>query len=147
MYNYTYDTETGGILLNTTPMQFSKEPRPVYYRELDLLGFDKYWNYEKQDNFPYMWAEANQYYYRGNLVASLKGGNLYTAPEIQLSYVCDEWRETPNGKMIVKTICDSPDNSEKITDKKGNVFMKQEFTAKSIEEAKAMAAKALEIGR
>lgn len=29
-----------------------------------------------------MWAEANAYYYRGQLVAKLKGGNLYNAPEI-----------------------------------------------------------------
>jgi len=29
-----------------------------------------------------MWAEANHYYYRGTLVAKLKGGNVYTAPEI-----------------------------------------------------------------
>lgn len=82
MYNYTYDLETGGILLNTSPMQFSKEPRPVYYQELDLLGFDEYWIYEKQDGLPYMWAEANKYYYFGRLVAQTKGGDLYTAPEI-----------------------------------------------------------------
>lgn len=84
MYNYTYDSETGGVLLNTSPMQFSKEPRPVYYKELDLLGFDKYWTYEKQDAFPYMWAEANKYYYFGQLVAQTKGGNLYEAPEIEI---------------------------------------------------------------
>jgi phosphoadenosine phosphosulfate reductase len=29
-----------------------------------------------------MWAEANNYYYRRKLVAKLKGGNVYTAPEI-----------------------------------------------------------------
>lgn len=84
MYNYTYDHTTGGILLNTSPMQFSKEPRPVYYKELDLLGFDRYWKYEKQDALPFMWAEANKYYYFGRLVALTKGGNLYTAPEIEI---------------------------------------------------------------
>ena len=84
MYNYTYDDTTGGVLLNTTPMQFSKEPRPVYFKELDLLGFDKYWQYEKQEDLPYMWAEANKYYYFGRLVAQTKGGNLYTAPEIEI---------------------------------------------------------------
>ena len=31
-----------------------------------------------------MWAEANQYYYRGSLVAKLKGGNIFNAPEIVL---------------------------------------------------------------
>ena len=82
MYSYTYDKITGGILLNSSPTGFSKEPRPVYASELDILGFDKYWKYDKQTDSPYMWAEANQYYYRGILVAKLKGGNTFTVPEI-----------------------------------------------------------------
>jgi phosphoadenosine phosphosulfate reductase len=82
LYSYTYDKRTGGILLNFTPTVFSKEPRPVYAPELDVLGFDRYWKYDKQTEFPYMWAEANTYWCRGKLVAKLKGGNLYTAPEI-----------------------------------------------------------------
>jgi len=47
-----------------------------------MLGFDKYWKYDKQSDTPYMWAESVQYWYRGNQVARLKGGNLYEAPEI-----------------------------------------------------------------
>lgn len=82
MYSYEWDTETGGFLLNSSPLTFSKEPRPVYYKELDILGFDKYWSYEKNDQYPYMWAEASNYWYRGRLVAKTKGGSLYTAPEI-----------------------------------------------------------------
>lgn len=82
MYSYTYDKKTGGILLNSSPTGFSKEPRPVYASELDVLGFDKYWEYDRQADRPYMWAEANNYYYRGTHVAKLKGGNIYTAPEI-----------------------------------------------------------------
>ena len=42
MYAYTHDAETGGLLLNDSASLFSKEPRPVYYRELDILGFDKH---------------------------------------------------------------------------------------------------------
>ena len=84
MYSYTWDAETGGLVLNTTQAAFSKEPRPVYYKELDLLGFDKHWNYAKDDAAPYLWAEANNYYYRGRLVAKTKGGSLYTAPELIL---------------------------------------------------------------
>lgn len=83
MYSYTFDEETGGILLNGTPTNFSKEPRPVYAKEMDILGFDKYWDYEKQDDTPYMWAEANMYWYRGVLIAKTKGGDLYTKPELQ----------------------------------------------------------------
>lgn len=84
MYSYTYDKITGGILLNSAPTGFSKEPRPVYAPELDVLGFDKYWQYDKQIDVPYLWAESNYYHYRGTFVAKLKGGNIYTAPEIIL---------------------------------------------------------------
>lgn len=95
MYSYSYDVETGGILLNSSPLLFSKEPRPVYYKELDILGFDKYWNYEKNDSYPYMWAEANNYFYRGRKVAQTKGGSCYTAPEI---IILEE--PEPNGQPL-----------------------------------------------
>lgn len=84
MYSYSWDIETGGFLLNSTPMQFSKEPRPVYSRELDILGFDKYWNYDKDDSVPLMWAEANNYIYKGRLVATAKGGSITKKPEISI---------------------------------------------------------------
>lgn len=95
MYSYEFDESTGGLLLNSSPLGFSKEPRPVYYKELDILGLDQYWNYEKNDNFPYMWAEANSYYYRGRKVAQTKGGSLYTAPEI---VILEE--PEPNGEPL-----------------------------------------------
>lgn len=82
MYAYEWDASTGGFILTPMPLIFSKEPRPVYYKELDILGFDKYWTYDKNDSFPYMWAEANNYFYRGRLVAKIKGGSLYSAPEV-----------------------------------------------------------------
>ena len=84
MYSYEWDASTGGYILIPTPLNFSKEPRPVYYKELDILGFDKYWTYDKNDSYPYMWAEANNYFYRGRLVAKTKGGSPYTKPEIVL---------------------------------------------------------------
>ena len=82
MYQYIWDEDTGGLLLTTEQSKFSKEPRPVYYREPDTLGFDRYWNYPKDDHAPLMWAEANNYIYRGRTVARTKGGSLYTAPEL-----------------------------------------------------------------
>ena len=62
MYAYSHDPETGGLLLNDSTLIFSKEPRPVYYQELDLLGLDRHYQYAKQDELPYMWAEANCYW-------------------------------------------------------------------------------------
>ena len=105
MYEYIWDDQTGGILLTTNQSKFSKEPRPVYSRELDILGFDHYWNYPHDDSAPIMWAEANNYYYRGKLVAKTKGGSIYTKPEIILL-------DTPEstGEMLqfvdVKAMCD-----------------------------------------
>ena len=84
MYQYIWDVETGGLLLTTEQSKFSKEPRPVYYKELDALGFDRHWNYLKDDKAPFMWAEANNYIYKGRTVAKTKGGSLFTKPELIL---------------------------------------------------------------
>ena len=102
MYSYCFDETTGGILLNSTPSSFSKEPRPVYASELNMLGFDKYWNYDNQDDIPYMWAESVNYIYRGKNVAKLKGGNLFTAPEIIISVDenGDQIMPEPNGEKL-----------------------------------------------
>ena len=95
MYSYDWDPSTGGYILNSTPLNFSKEPRPVYYKELDMLGFDRYWDYEKDDTYPYMWAEANTYWYRGRKIAQTKGGSLCSPPEIAIL----EEAEPQGGKL------------------------------------------------
>lgn len=95
MYQYIWDVETGGLLLTTEQSKFSKEPRPVYYKELDILGFDQYWNYPKDDHAPLMWAEANNYIYRGRTVAKVKNGSLYHKPEL---FLMDE--PEPDGQML-----------------------------------------------
>ncbi len=89
MFSYTYDEVSGGIILNSTPTGFSKEPRPVFAKEMDLLGFDTIWEYDSTvTDIPYMWAESNMYWYRAKNIARLRGGDLYHAPE--LIPVCDE---------------------------------------------------------
>lgn len=82
MYQYEWDKDTGGILLIAEQSKFSKEPRPVYYKEMDILGFDQYWNYPKNEKYPIMWAEANNYIYKGRTIAKTKGGTWYTKPEL-----------------------------------------------------------------
>lgn len=101
MYCYTYDKETGGIVLNENHLQFSKEPRPVYSREMDILGFDKRWKYEKQDDAPYMWAESNAYWYRGELVAKTHGGSLYDLPTVEYVTGEDETPILPEGEQLI----------------------------------------------
>ena len=121
MYSYTYDKETGGILLNSSPQAFSKEPRPVFSKELDIYGFNSYWNYEQNDDVPYMWAEANNYYYRGKLVAQIKGGTFFTKPEI---IIIDE--PEPDNKPLKKVDLD-------LMIKKNQVLM-ESLTASTIKD-------------
>lgn len=102
MYAYKHDPETGGLLLTDVLSGNSKEPRPVYSRELDILRFDEFWNYERQDDAPYLWAEANFYWYRGVRVAHTTGGSLYERPTIVLEK--DEQGNTllPTGTVLKK---------------------------------------------
>lgn len=74
----------GLLLLSRTPLM-SKEPRPVYAQEMDFLGLDIIWEYEKQQEVPHLWAESNVYWYRGQVVGKTSGGSLYEAPEFQLT--------------------------------------------------------------
>ncbi len=82
MHKYKWDPITGGLLLLPQQEKSSKEPRPVYYREMNLLGMDKRWKYPQNDDAPIMWAEAEKYIYRGKVVARTKGGRLYTPPSV-----------------------------------------------------------------
>lgn len=101
MYAYSYDSQTGGLLLNDSMPLFSKEPRPVYSQELDILGFNKHFSYVQQDDFPYMWAEANSYWYRGVMIAKAKGGDLYTPPVLDLLLDDEGERILPDGEVLL----------------------------------------------
>lgn len=88
MYAYEFDEETGGILLTDTEAQFSKEPRPVFAAEMNVLGFGSRCTYKNQSTTPYLWAESGNYFYRGKKIAVVKGGSLYEKP--QLEFVDEE---------------------------------------------------------
>ncbi|MGC8889207.1 MAG: phosphoadenosine phosphosulfate reductase family protein, partial [bacterium] len=73
MYKVTWDIETNGVLLadNITSAQEIIPPRPVFYEELDLLGFNKFWSYPNVEE-PLLWAIGRRYYYKGEWVAETK---------------------------------------------------------------------------
>lgn len=57
-------------------------PRPVFYEELDFLGMKKKgWKYPKIKT-PLMWACDRRYYYEGELVMEVKGGNIFDSPSV-----------------------------------------------------------------
>lgn len=57
--------------------------RPVYHEELDILGFNKHWNYPNCQE-PLLWASGRRYYYKGIFVAETIGGDLFTPPVINI---------------------------------------------------------------
>jgi phosphoadenosine phosphosulfate reductase len=84
MYPVQWDEETGGVLLtDSAEGAMDGEVRPVFFEELDLLGFDKSWTYERTEA-PLLWARGRRYYYRGEWVAEAKGGGFFEAPQIVL---------------------------------------------------------------
>ena len=83
MYNYEWDEDTGGYLLNTKITGVIKEVRPVFHEELRLLGFDKKFGWIiPESNEPLMWAEGRRYFYRGELAGEANGGGLYELPSL-----------------------------------------------------------------
>ena len=81
MYNVKWDPEINGILLDDVGE--ISPPRPVFYEELDLLGFDEFWDYPKCEN-PLLWASGRKYFYKGIHVATANKGNALDLPEINI---------------------------------------------------------------
>lgn len=81
MYNYEWDIETGGYILNTRITGVTKEVRPVFWEELSFLELDNNygWKYPHCKE-PLLWVEGRRYIYRGELVAEAVGGGLYSMP-------------------------------------------------------------------
>lgn len=87
MYKYEFDATSGGLLLkdgSDGDQKLSKEPRPVFAQEMNTLGFQNHWHYENQNDIPYLWAESNNYFYRGEKIAVVKGGSLYQKPALEI---------------------------------------------------------------
>jgi len=105
MYKIEWDRNCNGILLknNHKNVEAISSPRPVFFEELDLLGLNKFWKYPKSKN-PLLWATGRRYYYKGVLVAEVKGGNIFEHPTVFL---------TENGKNLELDII----NTEKIVEK------------------------------
>jgi phosphoadenosine phosphosulfate reductase len=85
MYKIKWDKKNNGVELKFSLQSgFKNNPRPVFFEELDLLGFDEFWEYPKAKE-PLLWAIERKYYYEGIEVAEVKGGNIYDKPKINLT--------------------------------------------------------------
>lgn len=86
MYKVRWDKRSNGIILskNLSDKESITPPIPVFHEELELLGFDKHWKFPKSDS-PLLWAVGRRYYYKGEMVAEVKGGKMYEPPKILIS--------------------------------------------------------------
>ena len=82
MYNIKWDAEINGILL-TDDVTDLVPPRPVFFEELDLLGFNKYWTYPHSKN-PLLWATGRRYFYKGEHVATANKGDVLNLPVLDI---------------------------------------------------------------
>jgi phosphoadenosine phosphosulfate reductase len=85
MYDLGWDRDTGGIVLQKPGTgEVRSKIRPVFYEELDILGFKEKWHYPRVKE-PLLWATVvgRSYFYRGEYVAQAKGGSFFQAPTIQ----------------------------------------------------------------
>lgn len=84
MFKVIWDPAYNGIRLTMSSKgdALNVSPRPVFWEELDLLGLNKRgWIYPHVEE-PLMWACDRRYFYKGQFVLEVKGGNVFDAPEV-----------------------------------------------------------------
>lgn len=82
MFKVVWDAKYNGVRLTMSAAgeALNVSPRPVFWEELDLLGLNKMgWIYPCVDE-PLLWACDRRYYFKGQFVLEVKGGNIFDAP-------------------------------------------------------------------
>ena len=86
MFKIIWDKEYNGIKLTMSSAgeALNTPPRPVFWEELDLLGLNTLgWIYPHIQQ-PLLWACDRRYFYKGNFVLEVKGGNIFDSPDVQI---------------------------------------------------------------
>lgn len=84
MFKVIWDPSYNGVRLTMSSKgdALNVPPRPVFWEELDLLGLNKRgWIYPHVEE-PLLWACDRRYFYKGQFVLEVKGGNVFDAPEV-----------------------------------------------------------------
>lgn len=80
MFKIVWDKPNNGVRLTLSPPSgeaLNVAPRPVFWEELDFLGLDKLgWTYPHSEA-PLLWACDRRYFYKGELVLEVSGGDLF----------------------------------------------------------------------
>lgn len=84
MFKVVWDPDYNGVRLtiSTKGEALNVSPRPVFWEELDLLGLNKIgWIYPHVEE-PLLWACDRRYFYKGEFVLEVKGGNIFDSPTV-----------------------------------------------------------------
>lgn len=84
MFKVVWDKEYNGVRLTMSSKgdALNVPPRPVFWEELDILGLNKLgWIYPHVDD-PLLWACDRRYFYKGDFVLEVKGGNIFDSPTV-----------------------------------------------------------------
>lgn len=99
MFDFIFDPDTNGIVLQESEKPLRREIRPVYCHELDMLGLKNRWRYSSDDSAPVMWAINNFYFYKGRKVMKIQGGSCHSAPVVTVL-------EEPEPMGVPLQLCD-----------------------------------------
>lgn len=99
MFDFIFDPDTNGIVLQESEKPLRREIRPVYCHELDMLGLKDRWRYSSDDSAPLMWAINNFYFYKGRKVMKTQGGSCHSAPVVTIL-------EDPEPAGVLLQMCD-----------------------------------------
>lgn len=87
MFKIVWDKPNNGVRLTLAPPSgeaLNVAPRPVFWEELDFLGLNKLgWTYPHSEA-PLLWACDRRYFYKGELVLEVKGGNVFDPPTLNI---------------------------------------------------------------
>lgn len=86
MFKVIWDPDYNSVRLTISSKgeALNVSPRPVFWEELDLLGLNKKgWIYPHVKE-PLLWACDRRYFYKGDFVLEVKGGNIFDAPTINI---------------------------------------------------------------
>lgn len=87
MFKVIWDKENNGVRLTMSPPSgeaLNICPRPVFWEELDFYKLRDFgWTYPNCDS-PLLWACERRYYYKGELVLEIIGGNLFDLPRVNV---------------------------------------------------------------
>lgn len=83
MFDFQFECDNTITLIDRPPV-VSREIKPVWAEELNILGIDRFFDYPKDCATPLLWVCSTKYYYRGDKVFEIKNLGDDTPPEVKV---------------------------------------------------------------